>query len=140
MKRRQLLIAFLLGICLLSGCRQAQPVETVPNSRIVTKVSASYVFGKTRLQRSYVRDEKIRSVLMYLRLLKQQGRTGVDPERLEGSSGEITVEYTDGTRNVYYLRSDSFLSRNGRPWQRIDPKQGKWLRPMLESMPSDELQ
>ena len=140
MKRRQFFTILILSICLLCGCRQPQPAQTAPNLQIVKRVSASYALGKLRLQRSYIQDEKIRAVLMYLRLLKQEGATRVDPERLDGSSGEITVEYADGRRNVYYLRSDSFLSYNGHKWQRIDPKQGKWLRPMLESMPSDEVQ
>ena len=140
MKKRQLFVILMIGICLLSGCRNEQSAETTPNSRIVKKVSASYSLGKLELQRSYVQDEKIRTVLMYLRLLKPKDGAAVDPERLEGSSGEIAVEYADGRHNTYYLRGDSFLSFNGHKWQSIDPDLGKWLRPLLESLPSDEVQ
>ena len=140
MKKRQFFAILIVGMSLLSGCRQSQPAETMPNSRIVKKVSASYSMGKLELQRSYIQDEKIRTVLMYLRLLKPKDGAAVDPERLEDSSGEIAVEYADGRRNVYYLRGDSFLSFNGHKWQSIDPNQGKWLRPLLESIPGDEVQ
>ena len=124
---------------MLSGCRKQMPEATAPSTQIVKKISASYVWGKLQLQRSYIQDEKIRTMLMFLRLLKREQGAQIDPERLEGSAGQITVEYADGRRNVYYLRADSFLSFNGHKWQKIDSTQGQWLRPLLESMPSDEI-
>lgn len=138
MKKRRLFAFLMLGICLLSGCRQTAPEQTQPKLRTVTRVQISYTLGKTALQRTYTTDGKIEAVLMYLRLLKEEGRTQIDPERLDGSSSVITLEYSDGKKNVYYQRCEQYLSRNGHPWQKIDQRQGRWLRPLLESIPSDE--
>ncbi len=139
MKIRRWFVAFLV-LCtgMLCSCRQVQPEQTVPKTRVVTRIQVSYTHGMTQLQRTYSTNQKMETVLLYLRLIKEEGRAVIDPERLDGASCTITVEYSDGKKNVYYQRGDGYLSRNSRPWQRIDPKHGRWLRPMLENIPSDE--
>ena len=141
MKKRRWLFAFLV-LCtgMLLGCRQAQPEQTVPNTRVVTQIRVSYNYGKTQLERRYTTNPKMEAMLLYLRLLKEKGRAQIDPERLDGARYTITVDYSDGKQNIYYQRGDGYLSRNSHPWQRIDPKQGRWLRPLLENTPSDEMQ
>ncbi len=131
-KYKKILI-FVLLCFFLGGCQKAPPEKP----RLVTQVSISGTVQNAPFQAVYTKPEKMETVLYYLRGLNPRGKADTDPERIMGDRFKITVSLSDGSCQIYRQQADRFLSLDSRPWQRIDPKKGALLRPLLQSMPPD---
>ena len=104
---------------------------------LVTQIRVAGHDGSNTLSRQYTQPAKIGHVLRYLRWLDHGGIADTDPEQLTGSSFDITIYYSDGQTRIYRQRADRYLSKNCRPWEKIDPEQAHILLPLLRALPSD---
>ena len=131
MKRWVFLIVFLMQI--LPGCKK-QPPEPV---RVAEKmrVSCRHHYGVRRWE--YEEEEKIHTVLQYLRCCRSVGTPNIDPEHLDGNHYRIDVILSDGSIQTYYQQGDGYFSRRCGPWQCLDIRQGQQLQQMLRRMPTD---
>ena len=114
----------------------AKKKETVP-LKVVTEVELICQEGDNIICRHYTKSHKVRQVLNYLRLQKNLGQAEIDPERVRGTVMQIDVCLSNGTRHVYYQRAGQYLSRQYRPWQKINPKQAEAFTQLIRVTPSD---
>lgn len=122
-----------LCVIFLWGCQPKKP----QSPRLVTMIRVSGVHQDIPLDVIYTQPQKMETLLYYLRSLEELGQAETDPERIMGDRFQITVSYSDGTRQIYRQRADRFLSRNDRPWKNVDPQKASLLYPLLMSMPAD---
>lgn len=114
----------------------AKKKETVP-LKVVTEVELICQEGDDMICRHYTKSYKVRQVLNYLRLQKNLGQAEIDPERVRGTVMQIDVCLSNGTRHVYYQRAGQYLSRQYRPWQKINPIQAEAFTQLIRVTPSD---
>ena len=139
MKRHEkLIICILLLLVIVSGCSQIHtPENDAPGIQMAVRVDVRCQRDGTSFERSYTQPEKLEAMLLYLRLLKPEGRVEVNPEVFSGPHSEITVHLSGGEKRVYRMRCDSFLSVDAKPWQHVDPEHAADLYPLLLIMESD---
>lgn len=123
-------------LLLLVGCCRTLPRKEGPY-RVVTQIQVSYQNGPLAAQRRFFREEKIQTILCYLRIIDPYGNPKEDPEQTPGSDFYITVLYSNGTKQVYHQHSDRYMRIDGGPWKRIDPQKAIDLSRLLGMMPSD---
>ena len=81
--------------------------------------NTSYHFQKTN---------NIESILNYIRLLEYAGAPTNDPELQTGDTYRLIVHLADGNQHIYHLHTDRFLSRDFRPWVKVEsPYPFFWL-------------
>lgn len=128
----------LMGGMLLCGCSaNAQGPEPTPPLCVVTQVDVTCRSPGDILERHYTQPQKMEAVLNYLRLLEYRGQADCDPEQLIGNAYKIMVQLSDGCSHCYYQRADQYLSRDRKPWERIDPDQARQLYLLLVELPGD---
>lgn len=134
------IVCILLVLVIVSGCSQIHtPNDTAPGTRMAVRVDVYCVQDDASFERSYTQPEKLEAMLLYLRLLKPQGRAEVNPEELLGTVSQITVHLSGGEKRVYRIRCNSFLSVDAKPWQNIDPGHAADLYPLLLIMDGDPI-
>lgn len=119
---------------LLGGCSREERATQVP---VVTQVEIVSIQEGTRIERCYTGQQKIVPVLNYLRMLDDQGRTDVDPERVFGDVYRIRICLSNGKEHVYWQRADRYVSRDRHAWRLVDSEQAKQLHGILQETPSD---
>ncbi len=115
---------------LLCGCEK----DAAPRN-IVVKAQVSYEHNGALLQRTYDHPDKLRNLLMCLRLQSFRGRPETDPEKIAGDSCEIWLTYCDGSQTVILERANRFRCRNFGYWEEIEEEDS--LYPLLLAMPGD---
>lgn len=126
-----LFISFLLII--LCSCEK----ENTPTAyRTVTHVDIITKYNGQILGRHYNTPEKIRPVLLYLRLLKPIGKEIV-PDNKNEDIYLITISLSDGDRHYYRQASHRYLSKENGPYKSIDPKMAAELYRILQTFTSD---
>lgn len=129
-------ISVILSLVFLLGCTGADSMPSKPS--VVTGVTVTYENGGVTAQRYYTSDDKIRSVLNYLRWIDPYGVPEENPELSSGSSFSIVLSYSDGREKLYRQKSDRFFLEEGKPWRNIDPNKAVSLSQMLGQMESDK--
>ena len=117
----------------LSGCTRKLPTVY----RAVTAVDITFRYEDTQLQRHYTQNDKMESVLLYLRLLKPLGKPISSPPADDRDVYDITVRFSDGSTKLYRQKAHRFISRREQVWERIDPAQAAQLYHLLRYYPSD---
>ena len=136
--KKQMLFAIVCCLCFLSGCSRTDDSEKRQVLyRVVDRIDVSCYRSGTVQHFSYQTPQKMQLILSYLRQLEYRGKADTDPERICGDSYQITLTASDGTACRYRQRADRYLSRDGHPWENIDPDQARRLYPLLQAMPSD---
>lgn len=130
-------IFVLLLLVLLTGCTYYAPPGEHHGSRVVTAVEVSASVDGLLLRRRYTGEEKMRTVLTYLRKLKPQLFANIDPETFRTNAFRITLTLSDGSRQVFHQLHDQYLQKNDGAWHSIDPAYGSALVRLLEELPSD---
>lgn len=129
--------AALIILCvLLSGCGHTARDPMQP--RTVTAITADYSSGTISLRRQYTDQEKLRSVLNYLRCLSATSASDLSPEQ-ETSVARIVLTYSDGSTKTYDQWGDQYLRIDGGPWLRIPADKGQEFPLLLGLMESDEI-
>ena len=117
----------LLGMVLLCGCRKEERLQ----QPVVEKIEISGIYDSGGFYLTLTEEAEMEAVLNQLRFFKHLGQADMDPERALGDSITIRVCLSDGERHVYRQRADRYLSKDNKPWQKIDPIQGRRLRLFL---------
>lgn len=126
------LICFCVSI--MCGCRQNKTQK--PIFRAVTQVDIVTEYEDRLIHRHYNTPEKMRPVLLYLRLLKPSGK----PVQLDGDADDvylISISLSDGAQHYYRQASHRYLSKENGPFKSIDPGQAAQLYSILRELPSD---
>lgn len=135
-KWKILLLSF---IFLFAGCGRQETPQQNPLPRIVSRVEISRKAADGESVHNYTDSEKIRAILLYLRLLTPQGKPDIDPDRAQGPYYEITLYYGQAASKIYRQRGNKYLSVDAKPWTMVEPSQGKHIESILEKIPSDNI-
>ncbi len=118
---------------LLQGCGKTEQ----PKYRAVTGVDIAFQHEDMLLTRYYTDDQKMESVLLYLRLVRPTHK----PQNLPDLSGNdvyrITIYLSDGNTKQFYQAQHRYLIRPDRSWTTIDPGQASQLYKLMRHYPSD---
>lgn len=104
---------------------------------VVTQVQVTCAHEGKTIERCYTGQRKIAPILNYFRMLENQGKTHIDPERILGDVYRIRISLSNGIEHVYWQRADRYLSRDRHAWHLVDREQAKQLYAILQEMPSD---
>ena len=133
---------WILCVCgLLSGCYRKEPerpAETEPLCRYVIRADVICRTGNVSQAKQYIREEKLQSVLNYLRLLEDVGDVPGLPKDVSGADYEILLYFSDGSCRVYRQKGAAYLSQDGGPWQILKQRQGSRLYTLFKLLPSDQ--
>ena len=121
-------IFLLLPLFLLTGCQKAEPAKP----KVVQAIRV--VCGAE--EKIYTREDKMRRILYCLRQMELSGYPSCDPERQIGEEVRVVLEFSDGSREIWYQRCDRFLSPGLRRWQNLR-KEEPSLRYLFYLMRSD---
>ena len=121
----------ILAVALVMKKKEPVPLQLVTNVELICQD------GDNVFYRRYTKPYKVQQVLNYLRLQKNLGKAEIDPERVRGTAIQIDVCLSDGARHVYYQRAGEYLSKQYRPWQKINPIQAKAFTQLIRVTPSD---
>ena len=136
MKKSSKILVFIciLG-ALLPGCGKA--ANKKPVYRVVTGVDISFQHEDSLLSRHYTDNEKVESVLMYLRLLKPLVKPSDFAELSGNDIYRITLHLSDGVDKDFYQAQHRYLIRPDNSWSLIDPGQASELYRLMRHYPSD---
>jgi len=127
---------FVLCVCALILCSCGKN-HTRPVYEVVTSVDIVTARDGQLLRRHYKTPEKMRPVLLYLRILKHTPLF----ETIQEPEGEdiflIAVELTGGKKRYYRQAKHRYFSFDGGPWRSIDPANAAGLYRILQEFPSD---
>ena len=132
----KLFVLFCFCAFIISGCSK-NDTPANPLCRVVTRVDISCQHENILIQRHYTQNEKMESVLLYLRLLKPLGKPQTDPDSIDAEIFEITVHLSDGKQRIYRQKAHRYFSQQTRPWETIDPQQASMLYSIMRHLPSD---
>ena len=136
MKKSSKLLVFICFLAfLLPGCGKA--ADQGPVYRFVTGVDISFQHEDSLLTRHYTENEKVESVLMYLRLLKPLAKLDGFSELSGEDIYRITVHLSDGVDQHYYQAQHRYLIRPDNSWSLIDPGQASELYRLMRHYSSD---
>ena len=132
----KIIMSLVLSTSLLTGVTPPQKAAPAPSNLVVQITATTYTEDLT-LVRRYTDPKKIETILYYLRSLHPREIPETDPERYLGAHYKLTLEFSDGGKNIYRQYTHRWLSKNSRPWQRIDPEKGELLAALLDVLPGD---
>ena len=81
--------------------------------------------------------EKMRAVLLYLRLLRTEKVPTDAPEIRDADVFEITVSLSNGAQRKYIQKDHSYFRKGNDTWQYIQPQQAAELKRLLFFFESD---
>ena len=127
-----LLLAFIL-----CGCNQTE--SAVRPDRVVVGVTVTASVDGEYMHRHFREEPKIRAVLFYLRSLKPQMVTVLEPDSYRTNAYRIILDMSDGNKVVYYQLHNDYLQKSGEPWKTIDPAAGASLPKLLAKLSNDSV-
>ena len=129
--KRMIFLLPLIAIIFLPGF-QGKKVQ----SRCVTLVEVNWNHDGTSLHRRYTQEEKMRAVLMYLRLVKTGEAPAVDPETTAAEESQITLVFSNGEQRSSYLKGHRYFRKDSSGWKSIPPWQAAELYALLRGFNS----
>ena len=130
--RRSKIVVFLLLLC-LCGCSKQQR----PACNVVTQIDITCTYDDQQLQRCYTDSEKMRAVLLYMRLLRNGKTADTAAQPTPAADFQITVSMSDGTKRFYNQKDYRFFQKNNGSWQHIPPEQAMELYRLIHFYDSD---
>lgn len=128
---------FLLVFCLfLAGCSGKKPARTTL-CRIATRIEVQRSTPEETYRFGYTEDDKIESVLLYLRCLDTWGfaQEAERPQEL----WQIQVELSDGSKHIYRQADDRYFQINGSAWLIADQQVASRFHKLIALLPADEM-
>ena len=132
MARKKMTVLCLLA--LLLGAVKAH-AATFDGHHLATGIAVFYETDHREELRYFQHPEHMETILNYLRLLEYAGTPNADPELLQGDTYRITITLADGQQHMYHLHGDRFLSRDFRPWVKVDSDQQ--FAELLKNLPEE---
>lgn len=130
----KILALFCFFPVIISGCAKNHTLK--PKHRVVTQVDIVTRHENVLIRRHYNTPEKMRPVLLYLRLLHPQGQIDESGKKPDGIY-LISLQLSDGHRRYYRQASHRYFSSGAGPWKNIDPAQAYQLYAIMRYLPSD---
>ena len=93
---------------------------TFEGHHLATGIDVVYRQDNRQILCSYQQTNNMEEILNYLRLLEYAGMPHEDPEQQSGNSYRLTVHLADGRQHIYHLHADRYLSRDFRPWIKVE--------------------
>lgn len=139
-KKRNCLVIFSLTIFILfffSGCNR-HPAEPERPYQVVTAIRVLYRNGPREADLFFSEEEKVQTILEYLRKISPYGTPEEDPNQVTGSHFYITLIHSDGSTNTYHQLADRMMRLDDGPWKRIDITLAEKLVDLLGEMSEDD--
>ena len=131
--KRILILIICLFLLPLAGSRQPPK----PRIRYVTEADILFRYPAGEKQLCYLDPSKISSVLTCLRLAAPYGQVKQADADPTGHRYQITLTYSDMTRQVYYLQDYRYFTRDGILWQKVKPEKAHLLYLLIRLLPGD---
>ena len=129
-----LLFLFCFCIFILPGCSN---VDTPPSlCRVVTQIDITYTYKDGLLRRHYTDHDKMKAVLLYVRLMKPLHPATIDPDTPEADC-EIVLSLSDGKKRIYKQKAHRYISKDGSAWKTLNADYGLQLYKLIYFVPSD---
>ena len=103
----------------LSPSHGAAP--TPETNRVVTQITVTAIRSDQTFSTAYTDDRQMEAILTYLRMTQPKGVMQFEPDSFRSDSYIFTVDFSDGSQNIYHQIYHDFLQKNAGRWQRIDP-------------------
>ena len=123
----------LLLIAVLSGSAKPERAKC----RYVTQIDVDCQVDGQLQHIRYTDQEKMRAVLLYLRLLRTEKVPTDAPEIRDADVFEITVSLSNGAQRKYIQKDHSYFRKGNDTWQYIQPQQAAELKRLLFFFESD---
>ena len=122
-------------IILLSIGTSSVHATTFDGHHLATGIDVSYWQEHTHVQHSFRQKHNLETILNHLRLLEYAGMPVSDPESQKARTYRITIHLADGRQHIYHLHADSYLSRDFRPWVKVESSRP--FATLLQSLPKE---
>ena len=132
MKRWWLIL--ILAAMLLGGCRQQ---DTTVRRNVVTEITISCQTDTELIERRYTTQDKMRSVLLYIRSIHSPFSAPEEPGEGAGERVSITTVSADKTTKTYCQQGYRYFREGDGSWKIIDPEKGANLWLIIKLLPSD---
>lgn len=130
----KLFAVFSFILLILSGCGKN---HSKPDTyRAVTEIDIVTHHQKGLVHRHYTTPDKMRPVLLYLRLVRPYGKPIKIPEET-GDVFLISVGLSDGQKHYYRQAQHQYFSIGAGDWRQIDPAAAIKLYQIMAENPSD---
>ncbi len=114
------LIVLLIAV-LLWGCRRQ---DTTVQSNVVTQITITCQTNEELIERRYTSQEKMRSVLLYIRSVNSPFSAPEAPTEEAGEYVSITTVRADKSIKTYSQQGFGFFREGEENWKIIDPEKG----------------
>ena len=91
-------------------------------NRVVTQITVTVMRNDQTSTATFTDDRQMEAILTYLRMTLPTGAMEFEPDSFRSDSYVFTVDFSDGSQNVYRQIYHDYLQKNTGHWQRIDPK------------------
>ena len=123
----------LLLILALSGSAKPERAKC----RYVTQIDVDCRVDGQLQHIRYTDQEKMRAVLLYLRLLRTGKEPPEAPANADADVFEITVSLSNGVQRKYVQKDHYYFRKGNEGWQYIEPHQAAGLQRLLFFFESD---
>ena len=127
-------LIFLCLAVLMAGCNK---MDTTVQRNVVTQITITCQTGTEITQRHYTSQDKMRSVMLYIRSVATPFTAPQEPQEGEGEHFSITTVRADKTVKTYYQQGQRYFREGDGSWKTIDPEKGANLRLLVKLLPSD---
>ena len=127
-------LIFALTMILLCACHRQ---DTTVQRNVVTEITISCHTGTQLIERHYTSQDKMRSVLLYIRSVDSPFSAQEEPGEGEGERVSITTVSADRTIKTYNQHGLRFFREGEGKWKLIDPEKGANLWLLIKLLPSD---
>lgn len=134
MKKKIIVLFFL---CISVSCLWSCKAGNTPQPRVVTQVDIDWSREGVPISRHYTDTEKMEAILLYLRLVRQEGPPKTNPDELDGETYRIAVSLSDGQQHIYQQKKHRYFRRDSQPWQTISAEQAARLYALMRQYQSD---
>lgn len=133
MARFQKIIPWILALLLVNT--STVHAATFEGHHLATGIDVAYREHNLQRKHSFHQNRSIEAILNHLRLLEYAGMPESDPEQQPAATYRITVHLADGKAHIYHLHADQYLSRDFRPWVKVESSRP--FSTLLQSLPEE---
>ena len=134
MKTAWIVLCFLLSLVMFLGCYPRQ--DTTVQQNLVTQITITCQTDTEVIERRYTSQEKMRSVLLYIRSVDSPFDAPQQPQE-EGRQVCITTTCADQSQKVYWQMGERYFREGEGNWRLIDSEKGAYLWTIIKLLPSD---
>ena len=135
MKRRLLIFLFTVSLLAMSGCHRK--MDTTVQRNVVTEITITCQTDTELIHRRYTSQDKMRSVLLYIRSVSSPFSAPDEPGEGAGERVSITTVSADKTTKTYSQQGQRYFREGDGNWKLIDPEKGANLWLIIKLLPSD---